>query len=261
MTELEEYYNKFNEEKRLDSRHGRVEFLVSMEYIKRCLDSFGKKPEDIKILDVGAGTGRYSIALSKMGYDVTAVELVKHNLGLLKAKNSKVLAYQGDATKLKKSFSDTFDLTLCFGPMYHLFGDDKKALALSEARRVTKSGGYILVAYVLNEYAIIKHGFMERNILKSIEDGHVTSDFHVDNKPSDLYDYVRLEDIDRYNSLANLRREKIIAPDGVANYMRRELNALSEEEFDKFIEYQKSICERADLIGASGHALDILRRD
>ena len=36
MTELEEYYNKFNEEKRLNSRHGRVEFITSMKYI-HCL--------------------------------------------------------------------------------------------------------------------------------------------------------------------------------------------------------------------------------
>ena len=28
MTELEKYYNKFNEEKRLGSRHGQVEFLL-----------------------------------------------------------------------------------------------------------------------------------------------------------------------------------------------------------------------------------------
>ena len=32
---------------------------------------------DIKILDIGAGTGRYSVPLSEEGYDVTAVELVK----------------------------------------------------------------------------------------------------------------------------------------------------------------------------------------
>ena len=30
MTELEQHYNKFNEEKRLDSRHGRVEFITSI---------------------------------------------------------------------------------------------------------------------------------------------------------------------------------------------------------------------------------------
>ena len=40
MTELEEYYNKFNEEKRLNSRHGQVEFRVSMKYIHEYLESF-----------------------------------------------------------------------------------------------------------------------------------------------------------------------------------------------------------------------------
>lgn len=67
---------------------------------------------DIKILDIGAGTGRYSVPLSEEGYDVTAVELVKHNLGLLKAKNSNVKAYQGNALKLKRFEDNTFDMSL-----------------------------------------------------------------------------------------------------------------------------------------------------
>ena len=86
MTELEEYYNKFNEDKRLKSRHGRVEYITTMEYIHRLLFDMKKDPQDIKILDVGAGTGGYSIPLSEEGYDVTAVELVRHNLGILKKK-------------------------------------------------------------------------------------------------------------------------------------------------------------------------------
>ena len=59
MTDLEIYYNKFNEEKRLDSRHGQVEFATSMKYIKDCLnqiESRGKAKGEIRILDVGAGT-------------------------------------------------------------------------------------------------------------------------------------------------------------------------------------------------------------
>lgn len=90
MTELEKYYNKFNEEKRLNSRHGTVEYVVSMKYIHDYLSD--DKSE--KILDIGAGTGRYSVALSNEGYDVTAVELVKYNLGILKSKKSNVKAYQ-----------------------------------------------------------------------------------------------------------------------------------------------------------------------
>ena len=82
MTELEKYYNKFNEEKRLKSRHGQVEFITSMKYIHKYLPK--REHGQVKILDVGAGTGRYSVALAEEGYDVTAVELVKYNLGILK---------------------------------------------------------------------------------------------------------------------------------------------------------------------------------
>ena len=49
MTELELYYNKFNEEKRLDSRHGQVEFITSMKYIHKYLDQMkhgGKEFEE-----------------------------------------------------------------------------------------------------------------------------------------------------------------------------------------------------------------------
>ena len=72
MTELEKYYNKFNEEKRLTRRHGQVGFITSMKYIHECIGDKKKK----KILDIGAGTGRYSVALAEEGHDVTAVELV-----------------------------------------------------------------------------------------------------------------------------------------------------------------------------------------
>ena len=200
MTELEQHYNKFNEEKRLDSRHGRVEFITSMKYIHNCLDDIKAAMDiasDIKILDIGAGTGRYSVPLSEEGYDVTAVELVKHNLGLLKAKNSNVKAYQGNALKLKRFEDETFDITLLFGPMYHLFGQENKVKALKEAARITRKGGFILVAYVMNEYGVITYAFKERHIKECMEQGRLTEDFHTISTEQDLYDYVRLEDINK----------------------------------------------------------------
>ena len=124
MNELEQYYNKFNEEKRLNSRHGQVEYRTSMQYIHKYLNEF---PE-AKILDVGAGTGRYSVALANEGYDVTAVEYVKYNLGILKSKGSSVKAYQGNAMKLHRFQDNTFDLTLVFGPMYHLYSFEDKCI-------------------------------------------------------------------------------------------------------------------------------------
>ncbi len=265
MSELELYYNKFNEEKRLDSRHGQVEFITSMKYIHKYIPT-DREPAAIKILDVGAGTGRYSISLAEEGYDVTAVELVKYNLGILKQKRDtlgdalkgNLTAMQGNATRLKKLGDNSFDVTLIFGPMYHLFGKEDKLKALSEAKRVTKPDGIILVAYCMNEYSVLTFAFKERNILQCMEEGRLSDDYKTLSQPEHLYDYMRIEDIDDLNTSMGLKRLQIISPDGPANYIRPFLNQLNEEEFKHFIEYQLATCERADLIGAGAHTVDIL---
>lgn len=264
MTSLEKYYNKFNEEKRLNSRHGQVEFTVSMKYIHECIEMYVQKFPDrcndgkCRILDVGAGTGRYSVRLADEGHDVTAIELVKYNLGILKSKNSNVKAFQGTATKLSRFKEDEFDITLVFGPMYHLFEKDEKLKALNEAKRVTRKGGMILVAYCMADYAIITYAFKQNNLKECIEKGKISPDFKCLNEEEDLYDYVRLEDIDELVKDAGLTRYKIVAPDGASDYMRPVLNAMDDETFKKYIEYQLAVCERPELLGASSHTLDIL---
>lgn len=263
VTDLETYYNKFNEEKRLDSRHGQVEFLTSMQYIHKYLELLEQKKEkaEIKILDVGAATGRYSIPLANEGYDVTAVELVKHNLARLKAKGSAVKAYQGNAMKLKRFSDNSFDMVLVFGPMYHLHEKEEKLQALAEAKRVVKSDGIILVAYIMNEYSVITYAIKERHIKEGVAQGMLDEQFHCTKTANPLYSFVRTEDIERLNQEAGLKRLQIVAADGAANYIRPYLNALDEEEFQLFLKYHLTICERADLLGASGHLVDILTKE
>lgn len=259
---LEAFYGKFNENKRLDSRHGQVELRVTMHYIHEALEKLidSAQCRALKILDIGAGPGRYSIPLCREGYDVTAVELVKFNLGILKKNCSEVHAMQGNALNLKKLSDDTFDLTLLFGPMYHLMTREEKLQALREAKRVTRPGGYILVAYIMNEYAVLFHGILENKLGESMEQGLLSDDFHVLPGEESIYDFVRLEDIDSLNAEAGLVREKIISPDGPVNYLRPYINRLSEADFERVVAFQLATCERPELIGAGGHTVDILRK-
>lgn len=247
------YYNKFNEDKRFNSKHGQVEFQTTLFYINKYL-----KKND-KIIEIGAGTGKYAGYLANH-YDVTAVELVKHNLRLIEKNYPNVLAYQGNATDLSGFNDNTFDITLLFGPMYHLLTEKEKIKALSEAKRITKKNGLIMVAYVMNEYAVIKHGFMEHNIINAIKEKRIDNDFNIIKADDGLYSMIRLEDIDKLNKELNLKRVTIFTPDGPANYIRSELNKMSDEEYNIFLKYILSISERKDILGASAHIVDVLKK-
>ena len=207
-------------------------FYFVTQYIA-CRDMFQSVfLNQVFTLGTFAGTGRYSVALANEGYDVTAVELVKYNLGILKSKNSAVKAYQGNALKLKRFEADTFDVTLLFGPMYHLHTKEEQLKALSEARRVTKKDGIILVAYCMNEYSVLTYGFKEGHVKESLAAGKLSEDFQVLSNTEDLYRYMRLDDINALNEKMGLKRIKIISPDGPSDFMRPVLNSMDEETFE-----------------------------
>lgn len=276
MTKLEQYYNKFHEEHRLTTRHGQVEFTTTMHAIEQAVSlvkntttkesaspttnsSFLILNSELKIADIGAGTGRYSIELCHQGYDVTAVELVPHNLEILRSKHENIKTWQGDARHLHFLEDNSFDITLLFGPLYHLHGDENKLTALSEAKRITKKDGIILIAYVMDDYSVISYCFKEHKWADVAKKGGLDTNFHTICSDDELYDYVRLSDIDRLNQKAELERIKIISADGPADYMRRELNEMSEEEFNAFLQYQLENCDRPEIVGAGSHCVDIVK--
>ena len=247
-----EHYNKHNEDKRLKTKHAQVEFVTAMTYIKKYVS------KGSSILDVGAATGAYSIPLYDDGYDVTAFELVKHNLKQIEVKNSNIRCVLGNAINLSKFEDNSFDCILLFGPMYHLISYEEKLKALEEAKRVCKKDGIIFISYCMNEYAVITHSFKEGHIL-NIKD-ELDENFKIINKPTDLYTYVRLEDINKLMSDTNLERVKIINQDGPAEYLKREINSMSDEEIEMLIKYHLSTCERPETLGAGRHILDILKK-
>lgn len=254
---LEQYYNNYDEEGRLLSKHGQIEYITTMKYIHKFLKA------GMRILEVGAGTGRYSLTLAHEGYEVDAVELLQHNLDLLKSKikdTDLLTARQGNALDLSTYEDNSFDLTLLLGPMYHLYTLEDKRTALREAIRVTKPGGYLFVSYCMNEGTIISYCFIKNQLRNYIEKNMITEDFHCISKPEDLFELVRTEDIQNVAAGLGVQREFLIATDGATNYMRDVVDHMDEELYELYIKYHLSVCERQDLIGASHHSLDILRK-
>lgn len=256
---LKEYYENYDEDGRLDTRHGHIEFLTTMRYIDMYLN-----PE-MRVLEIGAGTGRYSHTLARRGYKVDAVELIEHNIEIFKSKitpEEDISIRQGNAMELSFIEDSTYDMTLLLGPMYHLYTEEDKLKALSEAIRVTKRGGVIFAAYCMGDASVLIYGFGKGMIRELLEKCMLDPEtFDTFSNPWDLFELHRKEDIDALRSHFDVTQLKFIATDGYVNHVRELVSQMDDETYELFIKYHLATCERGDMIGYSNHTLDIFKKN
>ncbi len=256
---LDRYYSQYDEEGRLLTRHGHVEYITTMHYIHRYL-----RP-GMRILEIGAGTGRYSHALAREGYRVDAVELVQHNIDQFHAATlpgENVTIVQGNACDLHAFPDGQYDLVLLLGPMYHLYTEPEKLNALSEAIRVARPGGIVFAAYCMADSSILSHCFIRGMVTDCIQKGMLDPEtFITHSDPSDLFELHRKEDIEALRSHFSVTPLHLLATDGYANHMRDALATMPEEHYALYLKYHLATCERQDLIGLSHHTLDVFRKN
>ena len=259
-TYIVNFYNNYDEDNRLVTRHGSVEFLTTMRYIEKFL-----KPNS-KIIEIGAGTGRYSHALARQGYAVDSVELVEHNIEVFQKNtlpNETVTIRQGNAMDLSVFGDNQYDITLLLGPLYHLYSKEDKQQALREAIRVTKPGGVIFAAYVISDGCLLDEGFHRGNInvMEYIQDGLIEWEtFAAKSEPKDLFELVRKEDIDELMSVFPVTRLHYVATDGCTLLMREAVDAMDDEMFQLYLKYHFSTCEREDFLGVTSHVVDVFQK-
>ncbi len=258
---LIDFYNHYDEDARLCSRHGSVEFLTTMHYIKKYL-TVGSR-----ILEIGAGTGRYSHALARSGFTVDAVELVPRNIQIFQQKtlpDENISVRQGNALDLSDFGDNRYDITLLLGPLYHLYSDTTKQQAIREAIRVTKKGGILFAAYVISDGCLLDEGFCRGTIdvEEYLKEGLLDpQNFAARSQPKDLFELVRKEDVDRLIQPFPLTRLHYVAADGCSLLIRESLDRMDDNTFALYLRYHLITCERPDMLGYTSHALDILKKE
>ena len=102
------------------------------------------RPGD-RVLDAGAGPGRFTLEMLRLGAHVTALDISPGQLELLRARVPDVETVLGDVTDLSRFEDDTFDVTVCFGgPLSYVL--DRADQAVAELARVTRPSGHLLVS-------------------------------------------------------------------------------------------------------------------
>ena len=257
--DLNQFYENYDENGRLLTRQGNVEFATTMHFIEKYLTP------GARILEVGAATGRYSHTLARQGYRVDAVELVPHNIELFKQltqPGENVTIRQGNAVDLSAFEDNTFDLTLILGPMYHLFAESDRRQALREAVRVTKQGGVIFAAYCMLDAYILCYGFAGHEMGNLIRDNRIDLDsFTQIPHELDFFHLCRKEEIDALRSGLGVTQLHFAAAEGYTKHMEAALAAMDEETYQLFLRYHLHTCERQDMVGISHHTIDIFRKD
>lgn len=259
METLTNYYTTHNEDARLTPKRGMVEFLTTIHYVEKYL-----KP-GMRILEIGAGTGQYSHYFARNGYTVDAVELMDCNIDVFKANTQdgeNITIQQGDAVNLKSIDSDRYDITLLLGPMYHLYTDEDKLAAMSEAIRVTRKGGIVFAAYYNNDSTVYHFGFLrggfntgEYNDLIDFETFRLTS------TPQTVFALYRQEDVNVLMSHFKTERLHYVGTDMLTRFIAGAVDEMDDETFGMYMKYHLCVCERKDMVGATTHMLDIFRKE
>lgn len=254
------YKDGYIEDERLTSdKMHYIEFITTTEYIDKYLK------EGDRILEVGAGTGAYSLYYANKGFQVDALELVQANVDVMKSKitsNMNINVIQGNAIDLSMYKDNTFDITLVLGPLYHLFKKEEVNKAIEEAIRVTKPNGKIYIAFILFDLTMLTWGFQSKNIYENYgKDKQVSEKFKPNNDETLIFNMRYFNEVKEIMNFFDVKKLHYVATDGIGRIIRNNIDEMTDKEYELYVNYHLSICEREDLIGYSGHILSIVEKN
>lgn len=250
--QIKSYYENYDEDGRLfrDNAH-QVEYLTTIRYLDRLL------VPGSRILDACAGTGNYSLYLVDKGHKVTACDLVEHNVNIIKAKpdaNRLSDITVCNVLDLSRFEENNFDAVLCMGALYHFRTNDLREKAIAECVRVCKPNGIVVLAYITKIGAILAI----INADASNMDGLLKVIYDTDDRGP--FYCAAPREIDDMSVNCGLEKLHHIGVDGIIQTIASKVNAATDENFQKYMEYHFATCEDESIIGTSIHGLWIGRK-
>ena len=120
VSDIQSYYDEAADRELIRLERHQLECDITWRYLDKYLPSTGT------VLDIGAGTGAYTLELARRGYTVTAVDISPKLLEVCRERvadeglKGKVAFLVADARDLTDVASSALDAVLLMGPLYHL---------------------------------------------------------------------------------------------------------------------------------------------
>ena len=250
----EELYNLFDEENRLLSKAGQVEKLTTLAEISKLIN------KDSKILDIGAGTGVYSIALADEVAEVVAFEPASNNykqlVSKVRDKNLQNITAENKSSLEMEGLKDKyFDVVLLFGPMYHLSAEKDRIETFKQAKRVLKDDGYILISYINHDMIPMTETKFDFNFFES--NTYISDKQRLINRP---FVFFTLSECIEMIEEENLSIIKKIGSSGFSEILGDQINKMSDLSYQNYLDWHLAHCDKEELLGASNHYLFVCKK-
>lgn len=251
----EEFYKIFDEDKRLNTRTGSVEKLTTLTEIGRLTN------RDSKVLEIGAATGVYAIALSSEVAEVTAFEPATVNYDVLaekieRRKIENVKAFKKSSNDMGDLPDDYYDLVMILGPMYHLSKKEDRDYCLEQAKRVCKDNGHIMIAFLNHDIVPITMTIDNPSYFSN-DEFYDAENIRVRDFP---FIFFTLDECKQIVAEAGLQTKEIIGVDGFSETIRDKINSMDAKTFGRYMDWHTSRCKKPELLGASNHLLFVCKK-
>ncbi len=264
ISDIAAFYDRGVEEEDSRLERHQLEYDLTWRYMTRYLPPSGS------ILEIGAATGRYTLALCRLGYSVTAVDLSAALLELCRRRlaaerlHGQARLVVADARDLHAVPDTAFDAVLLMGPLYHLVLEEDRRQAVREATDRLRSEG-VLFSTFLSRLGVL--GDLMRRVPEWIERAdEVRSLLAIGRRPDDAPPggfrgyFARVSEIRELHETLGIQTVVLAGVEPAISADDESYNKLQAPHRDLWLDLLFEVSSDETTVGASRHLLYVGRK-